>query len=354
MIQVAAHLVDHVFPIAPVRQWVLSFPKRIRYFLHHNPEIVSSVLNILITATEKQLILSCSKDSSIPKGSRLGAITFIQRFGKALNPHFHFHSCIIDGVFDKEGKFYPIKSLNFEEIQSIQENVRKRILKLFLRHQFLDSEATSDMLDWENSGFSLNANVRIAAHDREGLERLLRYCARPAFSGERLDRVKDKIRYLLPKPTPDGRTTLLLQPQELMNKLAQLIPPPKRHRHHYHGVLAPNSPLRAKITSNANKGLLFELATRKEELPFLLPEASLEKSGEVLKTSRSLPSPAEIKTVPQEPEKKKANTASLYRWAVLMARIFEFFPLRYGPCALDALWKASPLHRSGRIRFPCV
>lgn len=35
--------------------------------------------------------------------------------------------------------------------------------------------------------------------------------------------------------------------------MAQLIPPPRRHRHHYHGVLAPNSPLRSKIAALANK-----------------------------------------------------------------------------------------------------
>ena len=98
MAQIAAHLVDNVFPKVPVRQWVLSFPKRIRYFLHHNLEIVSTVLNILITAIESLLIQSSSKNSSLPKGYRLGAVTFIQRFGKALNPHFHFHSCVIDGL----------------------------------------------------------------------------------------------------------------------------------------------------------------------------------------------------------------------------------------------------------------
>ncbi len=33
-------------------------------------------------------------------------------------------------------------------------------------------------------GFSLNAAVRIEATDRKGLERLLRYCARPLFAGD--------------------------------------------------------------------------------------------------------------------------------------------------------------------------
>lgn len=32
MAEVAAHLVDEVFPVLPVRQWVLAVPKRLRYF----------------------------------------------------------------------------------------------------------------------------------------------------------------------------------------------------------------------------------------------------------------------------------------------------------------------------------
>lgn len=31
MVETAAHLTDHVFPRLPVRQWVLSVPKRLRY-----------------------------------------------------------------------------------------------------------------------------------------------------------------------------------------------------------------------------------------------------------------------------------------------------------------------------------
>lgn len=38
----------------------------------------------------------------------------------------------------------------------------------------------------ENGGFSVNADVRIDAEDQRGKERLIRYCARPAFSGEKL------------------------------------------------------------------------------------------------------------------------------------------------------------------------
>jgi len=36
MAEAAAHLCDHVFPRLPVRQWVLSVPKRLRYYLQRD------------------------------------------------------------------------------------------------------------------------------------------------------------------------------------------------------------------------------------------------------------------------------------------------------------------------------
>ena len=38
---------------------------------------------------------------------------------------------------------------------------------------------------------------------------------------------------------------LVLTPLELIDRIAQRMPPPRTHRHRYYGVLAPNSPLRA-------------------------------------------------------------------------------------------------------------
>ena len=32
-VETAAHLKDHVFPRLPVRHWVLSVPKRLRYYM---------------------------------------------------------------------------------------------------------------------------------------------------------------------------------------------------------------------------------------------------------------------------------------------------------------------------------
>lgn len=51
------------------------------------------------------------------------------------------------------------------------------------------------MLGYKHSGFSVDTSVCIAAHDRAGLERLLRYCARPTFALERLRKAGVELVY---------------------------------------------------------------------------------------------------------------------------------------------------------------
>ncbi len=82
-----------------------------------------------------------------------------------------------------------------------------------------------------------------------------RYCARPSFSSARLDQLNDALlAYRLRKPLPDGRTCLTLTPQELLAKLAVLIPPPRQHRVRYCGVLAPHAKLRQAVIATAGPG----------------------------------------------------------------------------------------------------
>ncbi len=55
--------------------------------------------------------------------------------------------------------------------------------------------------------------MHIDGNDRAGLERLLRYCARPPFALERLEQLAhDQLVYRFPRPQPDARTELRLTP----------------------------------------------------------------------------------------------------------------------------------------------
>ena len=61
------------------------------------------------------------------------------------------------------------------------------MLGLFEGRGLLSRETVAVMQGWGHSGgFSVHAGVRVVAQDSAGRERLLRYCARPVFTGERL------------------------------------------------------------------------------------------------------------------------------------------------------------------------
>ncbi len=44
------------------------------------------------------------------------------------------------------------------------------MLKLFARRHWIQKDEVEKMLDYENSGFSLDAKVKIESWDREGLD----------------------------------------------------------------------------------------------------------------------------------------------------------------------------------------
>ncbi len=317
MAEVAAHVTDHVLPHLPVRQWVLSVPKRLRPFLHHNPHIAGAVLRIFVRAIRTTL---CRTSPGAPKDARIGALSFLHRFGSALNTHFHYHLVVLDGVFsgsgDGDAQFHAASQLTAVHWLDLQHVIQRRVLRYFHTQGLLDEADADGMLTWQGSGgFSIDASVRIEGEDRAGVERLLRYCARPPFALERLHAPAgiaslasndSRLVYRLPRPTPDGRTELRFSPLELLERLARLIPPPRVHRHRYHGVLAPNATLRAAVVANGR------------------PEA------ESPDDEPAAPVSAQARSCDDAPS-RPANPARI-RWAVLLARIYGVLPLLCPSC----------------------
>ena len=73
MVETAARLVDDVLPPLPLRQWVLSVPKRLRYFLHDDAALQGVVVRILLRAIERCLRQHSPGSSA---AARLGAVVF--------------------------------------------------------------------------------------------------------------------------------------------------------------------------------------------------------------------------------------------------------------------------------------
>ena len=58
----------------------------------------------------------------------------------------------------------------------------------------------------------------------------------------------------MPKRYRDGTTHIVLEPLDIMARLAALVPPPRMHLTRYHGVFARHSKLRAAATP-AHRGM---------------------------------------------------------------------------------------------------
>ncbi|MBK7890691.1 MAG: transposase [Bdellovibrionales bacterium] len=100
----------------------------------------------------------------------------------------------------------------------------------------------------KSSGFSLHAGVAMAGTERDKIEKLCRYIARPAVALERLSLSSSgQVIYTLKKPYDDGTQAISLSPMELMERLAALVPRPKIHLTRFFGVFAPHYRYRAMV-----------------------------------------------------------------------------------------------------------
>ena len=107
----------------------------------------------------------------------------------------------------------------------------------FVARGLLESFEAKEMLGYAHSGFSVDAGVCIQAQDRAGLERLLRYCAGPPFSMERLCKARDDLVYRCAKQRSEPGSyhhadrrgnkadEITLTPLELIERIAALVPP---------------------------------------------------------------------------------------------------------------------------------
>ena len=113
----------------------------------------------------------------------------------------------------------------------------------------------------------------------------------------------------------------MLTPLELLERLAALIPPPRRHRHRYYGVLAPHAPLRKQVTALA--GTMPDATTPAAATQSLAPTAAV--------TATPSRSSEGVDDAPRE-EEAIPRRAARYAWVLLIARIYELFPLLCPRC----------------------
>jgi hypothetical protein len=86
--QTAERLVGDVWPVANARQWVLSFPHQVRYWLSRDTALFTDVMSAVtgvIANFYENYTLSCEEHAKVYAPSA-GAVSFVQLFGSSLVP----------------------------------------------------------------------------------------------------------------------------------------------------------------------------------------------------------------------------------------------------------------------------
>ena len=97
MADIAAYLVDDLLPEAPYRQWVLTFPWSLRFRLAVDRALFGKLLGVFLRS-----VFAWQRRRGRALGIRAGetgSVSFVQRFGGALNLNPHVHSLLPDGLF---------------------------------------------------------------------------------------------------------------------------------------------------------------------------------------------------------------------------------------------------------------
>jgi hypothetical protein len=259
---------------------------------------MGQVLGIVYRCIATHLI---KKAGFTRKTAQTGAVTFIQRFGSALNLNVHFHMLFLDGVYveraDGRLRFRWVKAPTSAELNQLTQTLARRIGRHLERQGLLEQDAENSYLAGDEfeagvmnqvlgssityriaigaqrgrkvftlqtlpvcdeqydggvgkvAGFSLHAGVSARADERPKLERLCRYITRPAVSEKRLSLTPNgNVRYQLKTPYRDGTTHVIFEPLDFIARLAALVPKPRVNLTRFHGVFAPNSQYRARVT----------------------------------------------------------------------------------------------------------
>jgi Transposase zinc-binding domain/Putative transposase len=139
--EAASHLVENVLPITAYRQFVVTFPIPLRYWMHANKELFAKVYGTVIKEIHKYYV---GKAIAVGiKNPKAGAISFTQLAGSALalNPHLHILCC--DGVFQerKNGealRFRNLPTITDQEVEKLLIAISAKVLKHLGKRGYLD------------------------------------------------------------------------------------------------------------------------------------------------------------------------------------------------------------------------
>ena len=145
MVQTAEHLVAQVIPWVPTRQWVVSVPIPLRDWMASSQALTATVQTIIRT-TIGQYYVNQAVTRGVPRDKvQPGSVTFIQRFGSAINLHVHYHGVFLEGVsLDRTAqgrmpRFLPGEPPTDTAIADVVQTISRRVIRTLRQLGYLEA-----------------------------------------------------------------------------------------------------------------------------------------------------------------------------------------------------------------------
>ena len=145
MAQMAAHLVEQVLPWVPTRQWVVSVPIPLRYWMASSQDLTATVHTIIRTTIAQYDVNQAVQRGHARATVHPGSVTFMQRFGSALNRNLHFHCVFLEGVYlerTDEGRtprFLAGEPPTDGDITTVLQKISRRVIRKLRRLGYLET-----------------------------------------------------------------------------------------------------------------------------------------------------------------------------------------------------------------------
>src|SRR5262250_138595 len=146
MAQIAAHLVEQVIPWVPTRQWVVSVPVPLRYWTAGSQDLTAKVHTIIRTTIGQYDVNQAVQRGSERAKVSPGSVTFIARFGSALQLNVHSHLLFLEGVYldrtdqGRKPRFVHSEPPTDTDIAAVIQKISRRVIRTLRRLGYLETD----------------------------------------------------------------------------------------------------------------------------------------------------------------------------------------------------------------------
>ena len=150
----------------PHRQMVFTFPKVLRVFFRHDRKLFGEVSRLVY-----RMIQRFSNEAA---GRRIqsAAVIAYASAGDFVRFNPHLHGIFLEGGFDRQGRFVHIplggsgaqpRGSPTLDLARLARYFRASMVAFFLQRSLINERLARSMLEWTQSGFSVDLSVKIPA-----------------------------------------------------------------------------------------------------------------------------------------------------------------------------------------------